>query len=39
MPETGATGTMIFIAIGAVLALGGYIFLVSKKRLDAEMNG
>ena len=39
MPETGATGTTIFIAIGAVLALGGYIFLVSKKRLDAEMNG
>lgn len=37
MPETGATGTMIFIAIGAVLALGGYVFLVSKKRLDAEM--
>lgn len=38
MPETGAAGTMIFIAIGAVLALGGYIFLVSKKRMDAEMN-
>lgn len=36
MPETGARGTIIFVAFGTIVALCGYVLLVSKKRMEAE---
>lgn len=33
LPETGATGTIIFITIGAIVVLGAGVLLVTKKRM------
>lgn len=34
LPETGATGTIIFIAVGILLVLGAGVLLVTKKRMS-----
>jgi len=34
LPETGGTGTVLFIAIGAVVVLGAGVLLVTKKRMS-----
>ncbi|MBR6676751.1 MAG: SpaH/EbpB family LPXTG-anchored major pilin [Clostridia bacterium] len=34
LPETGATGTIIFITVGIIVALGAGVLLVTKKRMS-----
>ena len=34
LPETGATGTIIFIVLGAIFVLGAGVLLVTKKRMS-----
>ena len=36
LPETGSTGTRLFILFGALAAVGAGIFLVSNKRMSKE---
>ena len=38
LPETGAAGTMMFIAIGAALALIAVVFLVTRKKMSVYEN-
>lgn len=35
LPETGAMGTMIFIAVGTVLAMAAVVFMVTRKKMTA----
>lgn len=36
LPETGGTGTIIFIVVGAVAVIGAGLFLVTNKRMSKE---
>lgn len=36
LPETGGTGTMVFIALGALAVIGAGVFLVTNKRMSKE---
>lgn len=36
LPETGGIGTMIFVVVGALAAIGAGIFLVTNKRMSKE---
>ncbi len=37
LPSTGGIGTTIFYCIGAVLAVGAFVLLITKKRMSREM--
>lgn len=34
LPETGGTGTVLFVVIGAVVVVGAGVLLVTKKRMN-----
>ena len=36
LPSTGGIGTTIFYVLGAILAIGAGILLVTKKRMNAD---
>ena len=36
LPETGGTGTMIFIVVGTIAVIGAGLFLVTNKRMSKE---
>lgn len=36
LPETGGVGTIIFISLGALIAVGAGLFLVTNKRMSKE---
>jgi LPXTG-motif cell wall-anchored protein len=36
LPETGSTGTMLFIALGSIAVIFAGIFLVTNKRMSKE---
>ncbi len=37
LPSTGGIGTTIFYCVGAVLAVGAFVLLITKKRMSREM--